>query len=382
MSIRIVSPGPFTTVQDAGRFGYMASGIGPSGVMNRTAWEYGNALVGNIGGEASLEMMLGGITAEFTEDTVIALTGADFGAQLTLPDMMEGIPLAVDTAYVIPAGSTLKMGFARTECRAYLSVRGGIDVPVVMDSRSTAVKYHLGGFEGRKLAAGDVLSVGAYKTPDSMYAQKPTEAAGGVACTGFRKLPRSAEARQIPHPRHLPRPIPGRTRVLTVRVVPGPQDDYFSAESARLFYTQEYSVTAESDRMGIRLDGEPLSGTPEHPGTDIVSDGVTFGSIQITRKGLPIVLMADHQTTGGYAKIGTVATADLWKLAEALPGDAVRFMTVTPAEAEEALRHPERRTEGPALTGHTPHAKNDNKRAHRSSGWTCFDTDRNGWSRV
>ncbi len=293
MSISVIKPGPLTTVQDAGRFGYQSSGIRPCGVMDTAAYEAGNALVGNTRGEAVLEMTFLGGTFTFQDSAWIALTGADMGAAL------EGAPVPRYQPVFVKEGQTLTINMAVSGCRGYLAVRGGIDVPPVMGSRSTETGAHIGGLNGRPLKSGDILPV-----PGDDGWQPPTGNA-------FR--------------------LPVYTNDIEVRVIPGPQEGVFTAAGVETFYTSAYEVSPNSDRMGIRFDGPEIESSH---GTDIVSDGIVFGSVQIPSGGRPIILMADHQTAGGYAKIGTVISFDLPKLAQARPGDNVRFRRITAEEAQ------------------------------------------------
>lgn len=292
MSMTFLQAGPLTTVQDNGRFGYLEYGIGRSGVMDTLAYNQANELVGNPQGEAVLEMTLMGAEILFDEETLIAYTGADMQAMLD-----DGTPIARGRAYRLVKGQKIRFGMAKSGVRAYLAVAGTIDVPVVMGSRSTNLKCGLGGFHGRKLQNGDVLPVIIRRNSE----------------TKIRKLLR----RQIKQPDY--------EKKKRIRVVPGPQEDMFREEGIRTFFASAYSVSAESDRMGIRLLGEAVLAKAK---TDIISDGIVFGSIQITSAGLPIIMMADHQTTGGYAKIATVIKEDLPVLAQARPGDLIRFEKV------------------------------------------------------
>ena len=293
MSVLVKTPGPLTTVQDEGRFFYQSSGIRPSGVMDGAAYEAANALVGNAKGEAVLEMTFLGATLEFQSAAWFALTGADMQAKL------DGVPVERYRAVRAEAGQTLAVGMAAVGCRGYLAVRGGFDVPLVMGSRSTDVSAKLGGFEGRALKAGDVL---------------PTLAADDWTPTDLCYEPPVYESE------------------ITVRVVPGPQEEYFTAAGVDTFFSAAYEISPNSDRMGLRLDGPEIESIS---GTDIVSDGIVFGSIQVTSGGKPIILMADHQTAGGYAKIGTVLSFDLPKLAQARPGDKVRFEKISAEDAQK-----------------------------------------------
>ncbi len=292
MSVLVKNPGPLTTVQDEGRFFYQSSGIRPSGVMDLDSYRAANALVGNIGGEAVLEMTFLGATLEFQTAAWFAIAGAD------MPAKLDDVPVARYQAIHAEAGQTLSFGMAASGCRGYLAVRGGFDVPVVMGSRSTDMSAKLGGFEGRALKAGDVL---------------PVRAAGTWTPTNLRYK------------------LPVYESEIKVRVVPGPQAEYFTMAGIETFFSADYEVSPESDRMGLRLEGPEIESSN---GTDIVSDGIVFGSIQVPSGGKPILLMADHQTAGGYAKIGTVVSFDLPKLAQTRPGDRVRFVRISAEQAQ------------------------------------------------
>jgi len=298
--IEVTNPGIFTTVQDKGRFGYQAFGLPVAGAMDDYAYRIANILAGNAPGAAVLEMTLLGGTFTFTADCYISVCGADMQAEL------NGQPFRPWTASFVQAGSTLGFKNALSGCRTYLAVCGGIDTPLVMGSRSTFIRGVLGGHEGRKLMGGDRLPVG-----------KPA------------KLPSS--------PARLPEEfIPEYKSDFTLRVMLGPQDDLFTQEGIETFFTSEYTVTPESDRMGCRLE----SGTPikhlDKP--DIVSDALCQGAVQVPGHGMPIIMMADRQTTGGYTKIATVIGADIWKMAQATPGNKVRFNKTPDNEAQAAFQ--------------------------------------------
>ncbi len=290
--MKILQAGPLSTVQDLGRTGSQSLGFPVSGAMDTRALRIGNLLVGNPEGAAAVEMTLSGMTVEFTAAGVIALTGAD------MMPTLNGEPMPVWTAVYVHAGDRLVCGAAVRGLRAYFCVAGGIDVPEVMGSRSTALKVALGGFEGRKLAAGDWIG----------YAAARENAAG-----------RS----------HTPDEYP---ETVVLRAVPGPQDDLFTEKGLETFFGSVYTVTPASDRMGIRLEGEAVETVRT---SDIISDGIAPGSVQIPSSGKPIVLMADRQTTGGYAKIATVCSFDLWRLAQARPGTKVVFRRVTLEAAQK-----------------------------------------------
>ena len=297
MSFFIKSPGALSTIQDMGAVGHLADGFPAAGAMDRYSAALANILVGNGTGEAVVEMTMKGMCITFLDRTVFAVTGADMSPTLD----RQNIPM--NAAVTAHPGGVLELGFARTGCRAYLALRGGIDVPRVFGSRSTNLRCSFGGYYGRKLEEGDVIPV------------IPTH-----------PLPESAvSVRSLPY-----NGVGGKN--ISVRAIPGPQDYMFTPAALETFFSAPYTVSPESDRMGIRLSGEVLE---SRDGVDIISDGIVFGSVQGPRSGLPIVLMADRQTTGGYAKIATVIEADLPHLAQARPGDTVRF-TLTDSKAATA----------------------------------------------
>ncbi|GHU73468.1 urea amidolyase [Clostridia bacterium] len=297
--LEILVPGPLTTVQDMGRFGMLGSGICPSGALDQPAARLANALAGNAAyGEdvpAVLEMTLLGITAVFGVDTIFAVTGA------AMPLTLNGQPINAYESICANAGDELKCGFAESGCRAYLAVAGGFVVPRVMGSRSTHLKCGFGGFDGRKLRAGDVL---------------PISSAGSHVKAGVR-----GSTGMHPHEAGTP---------WVVRVADGPQLDRFSGAAVEEFLRAEYTVSPQSDRMGVRLDGPAFT---SEKGSDILSDGIPLGAIQITNNGQPIALLADRQTIGGYAKPFVVINADIPIMAQLRPGEKVRFSRVSMREA-------------------------------------------------
>jgi antagonist of KipI len=288
-AIDVLDGGLLTTVQDLGRTGWQRYGVPVSGAMDPWALRAANLLVGNGEGAAALEITLVGPALRFDGPGVVAVTGGDLGACL------NGHPIDLWRAVSVSAGSELTFSGRRSGMRAYLGVAGGVDVPPVLGSRSTFVKSALGGYEGRALAAGDRVPIGA--------------------C--------------------LDAAVPACGRMHTVRVVMGPQEDAFTDDGIRTFLSGTFTVTPQSDRVGCRLSGPPVRHVQ---GADIVSDGTSFGAIQVSGDGLPIVLMADRGTTGGYTKIATVASVDLPHLAQAAPEDGVRFVRVGIGEAQALLR--------------------------------------------
>ena len=303
-TIEIRSPDMLSTIQDEGRFGWMASGFSPSGAMDLAAARRANILAGNTMDMAVLEMTMTGVTARFGCDCVIALTGADMGAALNGHDAPRYRAIA------IKAGDILACGNAKAGLRGYLAVAGGFELEPVMGSCSTSVKFGLGGFEGRKLRAGDVLPLRCPQMP----------------------VP-GMDTRTLPIPPWLETGWQGPGHRL--RVVLGPQDAKFTPAGLAIFLQSWYTVTRESDRMGIKLEGAKIEAVA---GYDIISDGIAPGSVQVPASGQPIVMMADCQTTGGYAKIATVISADLPLLAQAKPGERLRFAAVDVKEAQRIAR--------------------------------------------
>lgn len=300
--IEIITPGILTTVQDFGRVGVMKNGFTQNGAMDRYSMTVANRLCGNCDSAPVLEMTVLGVTARFTQDTVVCVSGADFGVKI------NDKPIKRNKAYKINKGDILSMGAAKSGMRAYLAVAGGIVGEYVFGSASTNLKFAFGGHFGKKLQSGDVLSIGTGAFP--------------LGEIDKWEIPESEYSKDA-----------------QLRVVLGPQNEMFTDEDIRLFLSQEYEVTAQSDRMGIRLSGEPLK---SKNGMDIISDGIVFGSVQVPNSGEPIILMADHQTTGGYAKIATVISVDLPRASQLSAGNTVRFKSVTVEEAEQEAKKQKR----------------------------------------
>jgi len=314
-TIEIVEPGLLTTVQDMGRYGYQRYGVPVSGSMDQFALRAANLLVGNDEVAAGLEITLIGPRLRFLASAVIAVTGAD------LAPVLDGQPLPMWQAHEVYRGSTLSFGGIRDGVRAYLSISRGIDVPVVLGSRSTFTRARIGGFDGRALAQGDKLST-----------------LEGVTTDLGRK-------RGMP-----PNRIPVYGHTHKVRVILGPQYDAFTPQGMEIFLSAAYTVSSQSDRVGYRLEGPRI----EHvAGADIVSDGIPFGAVQVVGDGMPIILMADRGSTGGYTKIAAVISADLPSLAQAAPGDSITFQSVTVEEAHRVLREQEQLLKAIAPAGAT-----------------------------
>ena len=298
--LEVVDAGVLTTVQDLGRVGYQRYGVPVSGAADPFALRTANLLAGNSPGDAALEITLVGPRLRLLGTTVVALAGADLSPRLDDATVPTWEP------FVAPAGATLSFGDARDGVRGYLAIHGGIDVPRVLGSRSTNVRLKLGGVEGRPLQAGDRLAAQGDRSPSSVAA---------------RRLAREDV------------PVYGHAHAL--RVVLGPQDSAFTDQGIRRFLSSPFVVTGQSDRTGCRLQGPVI----EHATSpDIVSDGIPFGAVQVAGDGMPMVLLADRGTTGGYTKIATVVSVDLPRLAQAAPGDTVTFQRVTVEEAHALYR--------------------------------------------
>ena len=280
--------------------------------MDELALRLANVLVGNDDRAASLETTLVGPTLRFDEQVLIALAGADLGMSA------DGVPLPLWRPICIQGGMTLSAASAVRGCRGYIAVAGAVDVPEVLGSRSTYVRAALGGVEGRALRRGDVLSIG---TPSELSRRI---AASVVASRGNNRV---AIARWGASPAL----IPFYTPAAVIRVLDGAHAPLLTAESAQRLWSTEFRVGAQSDRMGYRLEGGGLELTTP---TELLSEGVAFGTVQLPPGGNPIVLMADRQTTGGYPRICEVASVDLPLLAQLKPGDRLRFRPVSLDEAQ------------------------------------------------
>ena len=296
MGIKFANGGFITTIQDMGRTGYQEFGVPAAGVMDTMAFRKANILVGNDENEAALEITLMGPMFTFTSDNIIAVTGGNLGAKL------NGKDIPMYQAVLAKKGDTMSFMGIKSGSRAYVAFAGGLDVPVVMGSKSTHLKSNLGGFEGRKLGPGDEIEFTAPKTalPNMSKRTVPADDYSKASCT--------------------------------LRVILGPQDDCFTEAGIKTFLSSTYTLTNEADRMGLRFEGEKI----EHKnGGDIITDGISFGAVQVPSHGQPIVMMADHQTTGGYTKIAGIISADLPKAAQLKPGCKVNFQQVSVEEAQD-----------------------------------------------
>jgi antagonist of KipI len=291
--IEIVTAPPYLTVQDAGRLGHRASGVPVSGAMDSVAMAHTNSMVGNVPGAATLEWALGGGVIRFTDRHRFALGGA--GAEATL----DGKPIGTDRPYDAAAGAVLAVRRFTAGRFLYVAIAGGIDVPVVLGSRSTYLPARLGGHHGRRLASGDRLPIGAIP----------------------RDTARDSAAPATPRP-SLTSHRGGRA---PLRVIRGPDVNRFTADGWRTFVSEPFRVSIASDRTGYRLDGPVI----ERMGADDgLSTPVCPGVVQVPPLGRPLVLMADAPTIGGYPMLAVVSSADLSRLAQCKPGDIIRFSEI------------------------------------------------------
>ena len=322
MSLRIIRPGLLTTVQDLGRAGYQHLGVVVSGAMDALALRVANLLVGNNDDAAGLEITLLGPNLRFESDHLITLTGAD------LSPTLDGQPAPMHRPIAVRAGTMLAFGAARAGCRTYLAVAGGLAVPLVLGSRATYLRATLGGWHGRALQAGDELPVSG---PTAM-GQKLRQAVAPAASLAASWV----AARWTPGPALCPLPHPQPL----IRAMRGPEYGQFTEASQRAFWREPFTLTPAADRMGYRLNGPALKRvtTPE-----LLSSAVTFGTVQVPPGGQPIALLADAQTTGGYPRLAQVITADFPAVAQARPGQQLRFQEVSLAEAQALYSAQEQR---------------------------------------
>ncbi|MFH0130598.1 biotin-dependent carboxyltransferase family protein [Variovorax sp. VaC1] len=304
--IVIQKPGVLASVQDLGRHGHRQLGICPGGALDVLSLTLANRLVGNADGAAGLELTMGGCELRFEADTRIALTGDDFSATL------DGVPLWPCWSVSVAAGQTLKLGGAnaagrkKAGLRSWLAVAGGIDVPPILGSRSTDLKASFGGHQGRALRKGDRLALGPSRLDEAQRTRRP------LGLRGPDWGPEEDDA------------------AITLRVLPGPEFEQFTLAARELLWGERWRITPQSNRMGSRLAGAELK---RRRGGDMLSSGVIPGTIQVPPSGLPIILMGDAQTTGGYPRIGVVIRADLWKLAQAPLNGKLRLVQVDMAQS-------------------------------------------------
>jgi len=318
MSIRVLRPGILMTVQDRGRHGFQHVGLCPGGAMDPVSLALGNAMVGNAPDAAALELTVLGPELAFEADTLVAICGAEFDASIP-----------INRPVLVEAGSRVAIGRATRGARAYLAVAGGIAVEPVLGSRSTFLAGRFGGLEGRALRRGDAIPL----APDAEEMSKAR----------FGKLKKRSErsVRWSAPPFTAPDREP-----IVLHVIEGQHFASFEANSQRAFFDTVWRVTPESNRMGFRLEGPRL----ERAADEILSGPTCLGTVQVPANGVPIALMADHQTTGGYARIAEIASADVARLAQLAPGGRLHFARCTLEVARDLRSHARQRLEA-ALRG-------------------------------
>jgi antagonist of KipI len=300
MPIRVQDPGLLTTVQDLGRYGYSHLGISPGGAADSLAMRIANLLVGNAENAAALEMTLAGATLEFDEERIVALTGGECGCQI------NGDTAPMWQAMRVPARGILTCGAMKTGARLYLAIQGGLDVQPVVGSASTNMAGHFGGFEGRGLRKGDLL--GVRKSLNS----RPSTLKPGAVDDLYSRGP--------------------------LRVTNGAQHDWFGLEAFGKLFSCPYTISEQSNRSGLRLQGESISPQVR---SQLLTEGVSLGAIQVPQDEQPIILFVDQQTTGGYPKIANVISADLYRVGQLRPRVHVRFIEVAIPESIRLLRERE-----------------------------------------
>lgn len=298
--IYVIEPGLFTTIQDLGRVGYRQFGVPSSGAMDKESLLLANLLVGNKRGEAGLEITILGPKLKFNTNTAIGITGAN------MTPIINGREIKMYSTVYVSKNDILEFSNLKEGSRCYFSVRGGFKVDHILNSKSTFTRGNFGGYKGRMLKKGDLLKI--CKVDSSLQ-------------IGVRNIPHEFTYKH--------------QDISKIRLILGPHYDEFTKKSKDTLWGTDYIISNSSDRMGYRLDGEPLEHKKE---ADIISSGLTFGTIQVPGKGIPIIVMADCQTTGGYTVIGNVITEDLPKLGQLKPGDKIRFEQIDLNEAQLLIK--------------------------------------------
>jgi biotin-dependent carboxylase-like uncharacterized protein len=295
---KVLEPGPYTTIQDQGRFGYQQFGIPAAGALDQFAYRIANMLVANSEDAAVLEITFMGPCLEVMAEADIAITGAQ------IPVSINEQTVAIWSSVRVNPGDVLTIGQVESGCRAYLAVTGGIDVPIVMGSRSCYTNAKIGGLKGRPIAKSDIIDRGK-----------------GALSGTLRRLP--------------PQYVPHYDSNILLRAVPGPQDDFFD-HGLIAFFQSAFTVSPQANRMGYRLQG-PVIPLREGVPKSIISEPSIPGGVQIPADGQPIILLVE-QTVGGYTKIATVISSDLPRVAQAMPGDEIRFERVGLEIAHQVFR--------------------------------------------
>ncbi|WP_138419910.1 biotin-dependent carboxyltransferase family protein [Aquibacillus sediminis] len=309
--IKIKKPGLLSSIQDLGRYGFQKYGVIASGVMDPYAHRIANLLVGNEEKESTLEITLIGPEMVFEQDVLIAICGGD------LSPIINDQPIHMWRPIYVTKGSILRFGSAKSGCRAYLAIAGGFQVSRQMASKSTYLRAGMGGYNGRALREEDQVSIGEKSLNSMRLSEQLTKHANGVKEASW-SIASSDLANMY--------------QTSTIRVMKGRQFDWFTNETKQLFANEDFKVTPQSDRMGYRLNGPHLQLENKQ---QMVSEAVTFGSIQVPADGKPIILMADRQTIGGYPIIAQIATVDLSHVSQSKPGERLRFEWISYQEAQQ-----------------------------------------------
>jgi antagonist of KipI len=325
--IRVLQPGLLTTVQDLGRTGFRKYGVVVGGAVDTFSHTIANWLVNNPASAATLEMTLLGAELAFERTTLIALCGG------TVDVHVNGDPAPMWRPVAIPAGAVLRVGAVRRGCRVYLAVDGGFDVPKQMASRSTNLRARFGGFRGRALRVGDVLTVGADDGEDSCRTT-------ALAMSWMEGA--DASGRAVWPPWGVSQRWVAEVLFGPFRAMPGEHMKWLAPDARHHLWDQAWIVSQRADRMGVRLEGPSLTFAEFQ---ELVSEAVVPGTVQLPAGGQPILLLADSQTTGGYPRILHVASADLPKAGQLRPGEHIRFAPIDVGEAHRLLcaRHRELR---------------------------------------
>lgn len=299
MGMKVIKAGMLTTIQDLGRIGYRKDGVIESGAMDKDALLMGNLLLGNEENEAGLECTLSGPSLLFENEALIAITGADLSAEI------DGVAVDRWRPILVAKGAILSFGEALAGCRAYLTVQGGFDIPQVLGSHSTYLRAGFGGFEGRALKKGDQI---AFNQEIPVLPERLNWSLSPGMYTSLNPE--------------------------VIRVIKGPEFELFQEKSIADLLIEAYRISNSADRMGYQLEG-PLLHLKTNK--EMLSSAVAFGTVQVTAQGSPVILMADHQTTGGYPRVLQVLSVDLGKLAQLRPGQAIQFEILTLKQAQKLL---------------------------------------------
>ena len=293
----MIEPGILSLVEDFGRFGLCDKGISNSGVMDEYAYIIANKLLQNEAGTNCIEITLGGLKLKTNSDCVISITGADCGCKINSKKIGNW------KTYNLHVGDIIEFGYAKEGMRAYLSVKGGFYIPKELGSNSTTLKEGIGGIDGNKLKKGDILNFKSSQFQDYNLALKNEFA-------------------------------PKYEKYLTLRVVLGYQDNFFNTLEIEKFFSQTYTISSQNNRMGYRLEGQQINCQLD----GIISEGISFGAIQIPKDGKPIILLKDRQTIGGYPKIGSVIPIDCFRLSQLRAGDSIKFKQISIEITQEKIK--------------------------------------------